>query len=106
MQGKQKGGNEVWAKPLQLQLLAKGGAKYMCGSDLEFWYEWLSGPRAELHCLGSGIQFELPGSRFLRIALNGNAYYMGKPIYRGTREMQLAAQRRQVAPTCPLIVAH
>ena len=22
----------------------------------------LSGPRAELHCLGSGIQFELPGS--------------------------------------------
>ena len=65
----------------------------------------LGGPFAELHCFGSGIQFELPGSRFLRIALDGNAHYMGKPIYRGTREVQLAAQREQVAPTFPLIRA-
>ena len=34
----------------------------------------LGGPFAELHCLGSGIQFELLGSGFFQIALNGNAH--------------------------------
>ena len=89
----------------------------------------------ELHCLGSGIQFELHGSEFFRIALNlikwerpfivkrgrcnlppagGKLHrlfhssmpkFSVTPIHRKTREVQFATGGLQIAQTFPLIDA-
>ena len=56
--------------------VAGGQARGAALVGLQALWPWgpLGGSFVELHCLGSGIQFELLGSGFFRIALNGNAH--------------------------------